>query len=74
MKTTDPLIILTYAVSAGFLLLLARAAITGELNESVLSVMATIIGGLVAALSTRKKDAEAASKKQEVSADEPQSE
>lgn len=54
----DPLLMLTYAVGVGLLLVLGRFAVTGELNEGLLGVMSTIIGGLVAALGTRKKELE----------------
>lgn len=54
MKQPDPLLLMTYAVGLGLLLVLGRFAVTGELSESLLSVLATIIGGLVTALTTRK--------------------
>lgn len=56
MKLNDPLFVLTLIVGAGLLLVLGRFVVTGELSEGLLSVMATIIGGLITALSTRKKD------------------
>ncbi|EYB66924.1 hypothetical protein DEIPH_ctg063orf0003 [Deinococcus phoenicis] len=56
MKNADPLTILTVIVGLGLLLVLGRFAVTGELSEGLLGVMATIIGGLVTALSNRKKD------------------
>lgn len=56
MKLNDPLFVLALVVGAGLLLMLGRFAVTGELSEALLSVMATIIGGLITALSTRKKD------------------
>lgn len=56
MKLNDPLFVLALIVGAGLLLMLGRFAVTGELSEALLSVMATIIGGLITALSTRKKD------------------
>lgn len=56
MKNLDPLLLLTAVVGAGLLMLLGRFVVTGELNEGLLSVMATMIGGLITALSTRKKD------------------
>lgn len=56
MKSPEPLLVLTWAVSLGLVLILGRAAITGELNEGLLGIMSTIIGGLATALATRKKE------------------
>ena len=56
MKNIDPLMILTVLVGLGLLLVLGRFAVTGDLPTELLTVMGTMIGGLVTALSTRKKD------------------
>lgn len=56
MKSPEPLLLLTYAVGLGLLLILGRFAVTGDLNEGLLGIMSTIIGGLITALSTRKKE------------------
>lgn len=56
MKSPDPLLLLTYAVGLGLLLVLGRFAVTGDLNEGLLGIMSTIIGGLITALTTRKKE------------------
>ncbi len=52
----DPLLLMTYAVGVGLLLVLGRFAVTGDLNEGLLGIMSTIIGGLITALSTRKRE------------------
>lgn len=53
----DPLVILTWIVGAGLLLVLGRYAVTGELDDKILAGMGTILGGLITALATRgKKD------------------
>lgn len=52
----DPLVILTWLVGAGLLLVLGRYAATGQLDDKILTGLGTILGGLIAALSTRKKD------------------
>lgn len=56
MKNIDPLMILTVLVGLGLLMVLGRFAVTGDLPTELLTVMGTMIGGLVTALSTRKKD------------------
>lgn len=57
MKNVDPLLlVLTICVGLGLLLVLGRFAVTGELSEGLLGVMATILGSLITALSTKKKD------------------
>lgn len=56
MKQLDPLLLLTIAVALGLLLILGRFAATGQLSEGLFSVMATILGSLITALSTRKKE------------------
>lgn len=58
MKQPDPLLLLTYAVGLGLLLVLGRFAFTGELSVELLSVLGTMIGALITGLSTRKKDKE----------------
>lgn len=50
----DPLTIMTSVVGVGFLLVIGRAAITGDLNKDLLSTLATIMGALIAAHSTRR--------------------
>lgn len=52
----DPLVILTWIVGAGLLLVLGRYAFTGQLDDKILAGMGTILGGLITALATRKKD------------------
>lgn len=52
----DPLVILTWIVGAGLLLVLGRYAVTGQLDDKILAGMGTILGGLITALATRKKD------------------
>lgn len=54
----DPLVILTWIVGAGLLLVLGRYAATGQLDDKILAGMGTILGGLITALATRgsKKD------------------
>lgn len=61
MKQPDPLLLLTYVVGLGLLLVLGRFAATGELSEGLLGVMATILGSLITALRERKKDKEGGS-------------
>lgn len=56
MKNIDPLMILTVLVGLGLLMVLGRFVVTGDLPTELLTVMGTMIGGLVTALSTRKKD------------------
>lgn len=57
MRTPDPLAALTWIVGAMLLLVFGRYAVTGELDEKVLTGMGTILGGLITALATRgKKD------------------
>lgn len=58
MKQPDPLFLLTVFVGIGLLIVLGRFAVTGELSEGLLGVMSTIIGGLITALTTRKKEKE----------------
>lgn len=61
MKDTDPLLlILTVFVGLGLLVVLGRFAATGELSEGLLTVMATMLGTLVTAITTsrKKKDRE----------------
>jgi len=55
MKTPDPLLVITVAVSAALLLVIGRYAVTGDLNKDLLSILATVFGGLITALSTRGK-------------------
>ncbi|GGK91308.1 hypothetical protein [Deinococcus radiotolerans] len=52
----DPLVILTWIVGLGLLLVLGRYAVTGQLDDKILAGMGTILGGLITALATRKKD------------------
>ncbi|GGS09837.1 hypothetical protein [Deinococcus sedimenti] len=52
----DPLVVLTWIVGAMLLLVFGRYAATGQLDEKVLTGMGTILGGLITALATRKKD------------------
>ena len=52
----DPLVILTWIVGVGLLLVLGRYAVTGQLDDKILAGMGTILGGLITALATRKKD------------------
>ncbi|MBZ9750748.1 hypothetical protein K7W42_07725 [Deinococcus sp. HMF7604] len=53
----DPLWLLTGIVGFGLLLVLGRYAVTGQLDEKILTGMSTILGGLIAALASRgKKD------------------
>lgn len=63
----DPLTIMTVVVGLGFLLVIGRAVWTGDLNKDLLSTLATIIGALIAAHSTRK----AANKKGDDDDDQP---
>ncbi len=57
MKQPDPILLLALAVGAAILLLVGRSALTGEpLAEAPLAVLGTMLGSLVTALSTRKKD------------------
>lgn len=61
MKNVDPLLlILTVFVGLGLLTVLGRFAATGELSEGLLTVMATMLGTLVTAITTsrKKKDEE----------------
>ncbi|GGR69615.1 hypothetical protein GCM10008959_34400 [Deinococcus seoulensis] len=51
----DPLVVLTWIVGAMLLLVFGRYAVTGQLDEKVLTGMGTILGGLITALATRKK-------------------
>jgi hypothetical protein len=52
----DPLVILTWIVGIGLLMVLGRYAVTGQLDDKILAGMGTILGGLITALATRKKD------------------
>lgn len=52
----DPLTILTYVVGIGLLLVLGRYAVTGQLDDKILAGLGTILGGLITALATRRKD------------------
>lgn len=55
--TRDPLVILTWIVGIGLLMVLGRYAVTGQLDDKILAGMGTILGGLITALATRgKKD------------------
>lgn len=52
----DPLIILTAVVSAALLMVFGRYTVTDELDEKILTGLGAILGALITALSTRKKD------------------
>ncbi len=57
MKQPDPILLLALAVGAAILLLVGRTALTGEpLSEAALGVLGTMLGSLVTAYNTRKKD------------------
>ncbi|TSA80783.1 hypothetical protein FNU79_16195 [Deinococcus detaillensis] len=52
----DPLTVLTYMIGAAILMVLGRYAVTGDPpDKDLLAGLSTIIGGLVTALSVRKK-------------------
>jgi hypothetical protein len=55
MKNIEPLSVITAVVSAALLLVIGRYAVTGDLNKDLLSILATVFGGLITALSTRGK-------------------
>lgn len=55
MKQPDPLFLLTCIVGLCLVAVLGRYVVTGEISEALLGVLSTIIGGLITALTTRKK-------------------
>lgn len=56
MKDVDPLLLIpTAVVSLGLLLVLIRFAVTGEASTELLTILSTMMGGLVTAIATRKK-------------------
>lgn len=52
----DPLTLLTSIVGVALLLVFGRYAVTGQLDDKILAGLGTILGGLITALATRKKD------------------
>ena len=53
----DPLLLLTWIVGAGLLMVLGRYMVTGQLDEKILAALGTVLGALITALTTRgKKD------------------
>lgn len=52
----DPLFIITVAVGLCLLAVFGRYAVTGTFDKDIAGVLATVLGGLITALSTRKKD------------------
>lgn len=56
MKDVDPLLLIpTAVVSLGLLVVLGRFAVTGEASTELLTILSTMMGGLVTAIATRKK-------------------
>lgn len=51
----DPLLIITAAVSLCLLVVFGRYAVTGTFDKEVAGVLATVLGGLITALSTRRQ-------------------
>ena len=52
----DPLSILTWIIGAALLLVIGRYAVTGQLDDKILAGLASMLGALITALATRKKD------------------
>lgn len=52
----DALSVLTVIVGLAFLALMARYVLTGELNKELLTVLSSLLGALITALGTRKKE------------------
>ncbi|GGI87353.1 hypothetical protein [Deinococcus wulumuqiensis] len=52
----DALSVLTVIVGLAFLALMARYVLTGDLNKELLTVLSSLLGALITALSTRKKE------------------
>ncbi|WP_295814568.1 hypothetical protein [uncultured Deinococcus sp.] len=52
----DPLTIITWMVGVALLMVIGRYAVTGQLDDKILAGLGTMLGGLITALATRKKD------------------
>lgn len=52
----DPLTIITWIVGVALLMVIGRYAVTGQLDDKILAGLGTMLGGLITALATRKKD------------------
>lgn len=52
----DPLAILTWIIGAAVLMVIGRYTVTGQLDEKILAALGTVLGALITAISTRKKD------------------